>query len=152
MNYCKRIRYNQTFCLEISFSQNPRSGSIALSNSYDRFGLKKINIKWDFFKGDIRIYKEIVKKITKILSINNKYRLNKSFENVYVGQHPSCSTPITKNLKIIGVDKNLKLNGYKNVYTIGSNVFPENGFTNPTWTIMTLTLKLTRYLLRYSIK
>jgi hypothetical protein len=152
MNYCKRIRYNQTFCLEISFSQNPRSGSIALSNSYDRFGLKKINIKWDFFKGDIRIYKEIVKKITKILSINNKYRLNKSFENVYVGQHPSCSTPITKNLKIIGVDKNLKINGYRNVYTIGSNVFPENGFTNPTWTIMTLTLKLTRYLLRYSIK
>ena len=71
---------------------------------------------------------------------------------VYVGQHPSCSTPITKNLKIIGVDKNLKLNGYKNVYTIGSNVFPENGFTNPTWTIMTLTLKLAKYLIKFSRK
>ena len=152
INLFKKIRFNQKFCLEISFSQNPKSGIISLSDSRDKFGLKKINIKWNLMTKDILNYKEIIKKAYKILKISSENELEESFKNVYVGQHPRCSTPITKNKKIIGVNKNLKLNGYKNVYTVGSNVFPENGFTNPTWTIMTLTLKLSKYLSRHFIK
>ena len=34
------------------------------------------------------------------------------------------------------------------MYILGSNVFPENGFTNPTWTIMTLGLKLMDHLVK----
>ncbi len=152
INYLNKINHNQKFCLEISFSQNPKSGNIILSDKHDEFGLKKINIKWNLLKKDIEDYKKIIKKAKKILKISNEYTLKESLKNVYVGQHPSCSTPITKNNKIIGVSKNLRLNGYQNIYTIGSNVFPANGFTNPTWTIMTLTLKLAKYLIKFSRK
>ena len=44
------------------------------------------------------------------------------------------------------VDFNLKLFDYNNVYVCGSSVFPKNGFTNPTWTIMTLSNKLSFFL------
>tara|TARA_Y100000389_G_scaffold202226_1_gene246938 strand:+ start:181 stop:1533 length:1353 start_codon:yes stop_codon:yes gene_type:complete len=152
INYFNKINHNQKFCLEVSFSQNPKSGNITLSDKHDEFGLKKINIKWNLFKKDTEDYKKIIKKAKKILKISNKYKLKESFKNVYVGQHPSCSTPITKNNKIIGVNKNLRLNGYQNIYTIGSNVFPANGFTNPTWTIMTLTLMLAKYLIKFPRK
>ena len=44
------------------------------------------------------------------------------------------------------VDKNLKLHKYKNIFVCGSSVFPINGITNPTWTIMTLANRLSNYL------
>ena len=146
INFCKRITLNRKYCLEFSFSQNKNSGVINLNKKLDKFGLRKININWKVLKKDKKNYYLIIKKSLKKLKLNSNFNFSKSFENVYVGQHPSCSTPITHKKKIIGVNKNLKLNGYKNVFTLGSNVFPENGFTNPTWTIMTLSLRLSKYL------
>ena len=43
------------------------------------------------------------------------------------------------------VDKNLKIHGSKNVYIIGSSVFPTGGHANPTFTIIQLTLRLKKY-------
>ena len=44
------------------------------------------------------------------------------------------------------VDGNLKIHNTKNVFICGSSVFPVNGITNPTWTIMTLANRLAKYL------
>ena len=53
------------------------------------------------------------------------------------------------NSKILSVvDKNLKLNQYKNVYLCGSDVFPNSGVTNPTFTIMVLSRRLASHLSR----
>ena len=41
---------------------------------------------------------------------------------------------------------NLKIFDYNNIYLCGSSIFPENGFTNPTWTIMTLSNRLSSFL------
>ena len=60
--------------------------------------------------------------------------------------HPSCTTKIGSDKSNGVVDKNLKLFEYKNIYVCGSSVFPFNGFTNPTWTIMTLAYRLSDYL------
>ncbi len=65
---------------------------------------------------------------------------------MFVGLHPSCTTEISNN-KLNGcVDKNLKIFDYKNIYICGSSVFKLNGFTNPTWTIMSLANRLSIYL------
>ena len=148
INFYRKIILERRYCLEFSFSQKENSGVINLSKKLDKFGLRKININWKILTKDKKNYKFIIKKSLKKLKLNSKFDFTKSLKNVYVGQHPSCSTPITYKKKVIGVDKNLKLNGYKNVYTLGSNVFPKNGFTNPTWTIMTLSLRLSKYLLK----
>ena len=148
INFYRKVTFKKRYCLEFSFSQNKNSGIINLSKKLDKFGLRKIDINWKVMKNDKKDYNSIIKKSLKKLKLNLNFNFFESFKNVYVGQHPSCSTPITNRKKIVGVDKNLKLNGHKNVFTLGSNVFPENGFTNPTWTIMTLGYRLSKYLLK----
>ena len=64
------------------------------------------------------------------------------YKNGLSGLHPSCTTKIGLNSKVGVVDKDLKLFNYENVFINGSSVFPYNGYTNPTWTIMTLSLRL----------
>ena len=51
-------------------------------------------------------------------------------------------TRIGNNIKTSVVDKNLKLHGLENLYIAGSSVFTNGGFSNPTYTIVLLSLKL----------
>jgi len=59
---------------------------------------------------------------------------------------PSYTNKIGMSQSGGDVDFNLKLFDYNNVYVCGSSVFPKNGFTNPTWTIMTLSNRLSFFL------
>ena len=45
------------------------------------------------------------------------------------------------------VDANLKVHGSKNIFVIGSSVFPTGGHANPTLTITQLSLRLGDYLI-----
>ena len=72
-------------------------------------------------------------------------RLNNIENKVYVGLHPSCSNSMGSDNNSI-IDKNLKVKNYTNLFVCGSDVFPSNGFTNPTWTIMTLGTRLSHFL------
>ena len=44
------------------------------------------------------------------------------------------------------VNKNLKINGLKNIYCCSSSIFPTSGSVNPTMTICALALRLSEYL------
>jgi len=44
------------------------------------------------------------------------------------------------------VDKNLRFHGVKNLYVAGSSVFPTAGISNPTMTIITLSIRLAEHL------
>ena len=112
--------------------------------------MKKINIKWDLQKDDVKNYITLIEKSPKIRNIlvdKDEFK-SKFYQNGLSGQHPSCTTKIGKNEKDGVVNKDLKLFGYNNMYVVGSSVFPYNGYTNPTWTIMTLAIRLARKLIR----
>ena len=141
------------YSFEFFFSQKPSSiNQLYLINKIDKFFLKKANIKWDLQKDDLKNYS----KLLQMSSLGEKFSINsKSFQNVFyknglAGLHPSCTTKIGLNRKSGVVDKNLKVFGYKNIYVLGSSVFPSNGYTNPTWTIMTLALRLAKRLIKIS--
>lgn len=139
------------YSFEFFFSQNPNSkNKIFLSNTTDKFGLRKININWNLKKNDFISYVRLIKKISKNENVKIKHKdLLKSFyKDVLVGQHPSCTTKIGKNRNDGVVDKNLKMFGFNNIYIVGSSVFPSNGYTNPTWTIMTLAFRLAKKLIK----
>ena len=82
------------------------------------------------------MFSHLEKKIFRLRNIENK---------VYVGLHPSCSNSMGSGNNSI-IDKNLKIKNYSNLFVCGSDVFPSNGFTNPTWTIMTLGTRLSYFL------
>ena len=70
------------------------------------------------------------------------------FENIHVAREnkPLFGTRMGKNKADSVVDGNLKIHNTKNVFICGSSVFPLNGITNPTWTIMTLANRLAKHL------
>ena len=53
----------------------------------------------------------------------------------------SASTAPTEGV----VDQNLKVHGVDNLYVAGSSVFPSTGISNPTMTIITLSIRLAEY-------
>lgn len=140
------------YSFELFFSQNPsKINCVYLSNNEDEFGLKKININWKLSSEDIENYKILINSsIGQNSKLGNYFNIKdfkkKFFKYDLAGLHPSCTTKIGVNDKEGVVDKNLKLFEYKNIYVCGSSVFPFNGFTNPTWTIMCLALRLSEHL------
>jgi len=149
MGFFFRKYYKYSF--EYFFSQSPSvKNKIYLTNKLDKFGLKKINIKWDLQKDDVKNYISLIEKspqIRNMIKNQDEFR-NKFYKNGLSGQHPSCTTKIGKSEKDGVVNKDLKLFGYNNMYVVGSSVFPYNGYTNPTWTIMTFAIRLARLLIK----
>ena len=140
-------KYNK-FSFEYFFSQTPNDGNyVYLSEKLDEFGLKKINVKWDINKEDLINYNELISHNIGIngciLKTEENIKFEKNFyKNGLSGLHPSCTTMIGDNIDNGVVDSDLKLFNHDNIYVCGSSVFPFNGYTNPTWTIMTLSLRL----------
>ena len=128
--------------LELFFSQPPDDfNQVSLSSNEDEFGLKKINISHRLDAGTILGHQS---QLQELLGANvQKLSLEKLGEkNVYTGLHPSCTTPIVGGETYGTLDTDLRVRGFENLYCVGSNVFPSNGITNPTWLIMVLAYRL----------
>lgn len=63
-----------------------------------------------------------------------------------VNGHHIGTTRMSASASEGAVDKNLKLYGVDNLYVAGASVFPTTGVSNPTMTIVTLSLRLADYL------
>lgn len=144
--YLFKIKNKYTF--EFFFSQKKSNKNFIKINKTTRdiYGLYKSDINWKLSKSDKKNYQKIID-IVETIFLSKKPSKDKFLEQrIFTGLHPSCTTISTKNKNIACVDKNLKLINFKNVYICGSSVFSSNGFTNPTWTIMTLANRLSSYL------
>jgi hypothetical protein len=143
--------YQYSFEFFFSQSQEENNKIFLDKNSSDKFGLKKVNIDWNISLNDQNTYNEIINFLvgqSGVLKKNNiKNDFIKSFyKSGLSGLHPSCTTRMGKDKTDSVVDGNLKIHNTKNVFICGSSVFPVNGITNPTWTIMTLANRLAKYL------
>ena len=145
-----RINLKGKYSLEFFFSQKKdKNNFVKLSaNSIDNFGLKKSDINWKISNEEKSIYNNLIDELVgengKIFRGEEKYLFDE--RKIFVGLHPSCTTSIGKDAQDGCVDSNLRLFNFKNIYVSGSSVFGNNGFTNPTWTIMTLSFRLSEYL------
>ena len=150
VSFLSILRLKGKYSLEFFFSQNKNKNNfIDLNNNeFDKFGLKKSDINWQITQEEQAIYNDLISYFAgqngKIFKDEKKYLFSK--DKIYAGLHPSCTTAISINKSDGCVDLNLKLYDYDNVYVSGSSVFNNNGFTNPTWTIMTLSCRLADYL------
>ena len=140
------------YSFEFFFSQQPSlENKVFLTEKKDEFGLKKINISWKINENDLKNYDYLIKKAIGENGILDNFKNKIDFQSNFkkhglAGLHPSCTTKIGTEPSNGVVDKNLKIFEYKNIYICGSSVFPFNGYTNPTWTIMSLAIRLANYL------
>ena len=147
--------YQYSFEFFFSQSQEENNKVFLDDKAVDEFGLKKVNINWDVSLKDQNNYNKILSiMVGKDGFLKNRNIKNEFIKNFYksggAGLHPSCTTKMGLDETKSVVDKNLKINNTKNVFICGSSVFPINGITNPTWTIMTLANRLSKYLSKYT--
>jgi choline dehydrogenase-like flavoprotein len=62
------------------------------------------------------------------------------------GSHHMGTTRMNDSPRQGVVDRNCRVHGIGNLYLAGSSIFPTSGVSNPTLTIIALTLRLADYL------
>ena len=115
----------------------------------DSNGIPVSNIQYKKSKKTIISAKKILESLAEYfiqkdigrIAINQEIQSLENYENIAVHHHMG-GTRIGNNIKTSVVDKNLKLHGLENLYIAGSSVFTNGGFSNPTYTIVLLSLKL----------
>ena len=138
-------RRNKSIELFMEEPQNSKSKLSISNKKWFNNQLEMININYQDPTVNHLFVRNKINKLTgnKVRNINKDSFKRK---NMYAGLHPSCSTPFKKEADLGEIDINLQIKGFSNLFMSGTNVFPSNGVTNPTWTLMVLSRRLAFYL------
>ncbi len=147
--------------LQAEQEPNPES-RITLTEAQDDFGMPRLNLHWQFTQLDKQTIKNSAFGAAKAFAETNsgRVRLQKwlleedmhvpgygeGTASIIAGPHHMCTTRMSDDPKEGVVDKNLKVYGTDNLYMGGSSVFATGGFSNPTFTIVQLSLRLAEHL------
>ena len=120
----------------------------------DDNGIPITNLYYKKSKESIMTAKTILEEFAEVcrkldlgrIATNKSIDEEKGYESLGVYHHLG-GTRIGNNSKTSVVDSNLKIHGNNNLYVAGSSVFPTSGYTNPTFTIVKLSLRLGEHLI-----
>ena len=127
---------------------------VRLSNELDDFGIPRASLSWKKNDLDLKtvklpllsLGKYFVDKDIGRIKLNDKL-IKDLFPNTdFGGYHHMGGTRMSNSSQNGVVDKNLKIFGKKNLYILGSSVFPSGGHANPTYTITLLSLRMADYI------
>ncbi len=133
---------------------NPNS-RVLLSVEKDRFDLPKIHLDWRLTDQDRHSFHEHVKSLALEFSAMGMGRMRLNAEDdsewplpINGGSHHMGTTRMHYDPKKGVVDANCKVHTVENLYIAGSSVFTTSGVSNPTLTLVALTLRLADHLKR----
>ena len=138
-----------------SWEQDPEySNRVTLSDKkdkFDNFQPKLIYKKSELVRNTAKV---VIEEFGKYLVENDLGRISgydflfeKNLKYISeAGYHHMGGTIMGESSKDSVVDKNLKIHGSKNLFVLGSSVFPSGGHANPTLTIVQLSLRLNEHL------
>jgi choline dehydrogenase-like flavoprotein len=141
--------------LRVHCEQEPTSrSSITLTDERDPLGLLRIRFDWQISERELETIRQYVLVAQRVLAgiariVPNEDLMSGSpaflarcdDSNHHMGGMRMSTTDATGV-----VDTNLRLYGLKNTYICSSAVFPSSGFSNPTHTLLALTLRLSDHL------
>ncbi|MBT3337172.1 MAG: GMC family oxidoreductase [Anaerolineae bacterium] len=128
---------------------NPES-RITLSDRRDRLGNRRVNVNWqltnrdheDFNRFKTALLNELEGLAFVIDEINHELDEAGWPVSMVAAKHHSGTTRMHKNPTRGVVDENSKVHGVGNLYIAGCSVFPTSGFSNPTYTLVALAIRL----------
>ena len=125
---------------------------VVLSKEINKYGNRRIDIKWNVSNKDIHDIESIKEIIDeKLMSLNDaKQTFDPSEYNwsdrLTSAAHHLGTIRMSQDKKSGCVDKNLKLHGFDHIYVCDGSVFTTSGNANPTMTCMALSMRLGEYL------
>lgn len=131
---------------------NPLS-RVTLSESIDPvFHQQQTHIHWQLSPADqstyeqtTALFKDAVNKLGGDVSFASWETLH---NQLVVNGHHLGTTRMSGKPEDGVVDENLKVHSVDNLYVVGASVFPNAGISNPTFTIITLSIRLAEHLTR----
>jgi len=139
---------NLRFLIMAEQIPNPKS-QVSLSEMKDKLDIPRAKINWHPTEYDYAYIIKALNLFASKLGQNNLGRLRIKYDRMKrriqfsqsVG-HPMGTTKMANSSKTGVVDKNCKLFNVDNFYVTGSSVFPTGGVSNPTFTIVALSIRL----------
>jgi choline dehydrogenase-like flavoprotein len=135
--------------------QSPNINSrVELAHDVDAFGSRRIQLNWQLQGRDLRTIRVLAVEAAKEMARLNYARVQlapfilDTKLDIEVGghSHHMGTTRMSADRRHGVVDQNCQVHDSRNLFVIGSSVFPTSGGTNPTLTIVLLALRLSRYL------
>ena len=140
--------------------QSPDPGSrIMLGQDVDRFGNRRVDVNWKLNALDKYTLKQSALQAGRIMAVRDLGRVRlpewlhdsglvfpSLSEDEVAGYHHMGTTRMADSPERGVVDKNHQVFGIDNLYMGGSSVFATSGHTNPTFTIVQLSLRLAEHL------
>ena len=151
-NHFEKDKTDELFKFSVSLHQEQEplpSNKISLDKNSDPFGIPYAYLNWkisDKLKKTaqdnlVSLGKFLIKQNLGRISID-EYIFEEKFDYIFGGAHPMGGTRMGKNSKTSVVDSNLKVHSINNLFITGSSVFPTSGHGHPTYTIVSLSLRL----------
>lgn len=121
---------------------------VTLIPEKDALGLNRIALNWEPSKANV----EALRRLAQLFGAEcaksgiGRFELEKNFDQPYgnlsTAWHHMGTTRINESPTKGVVDRDLKVHGLSNLYIAGSSVFPTGGRSNPTLTLVALSVRL----------
>jgi hypothetical protein len=142
--------------IDLLVGQEPNLDSrVTLADDVDAFGVRLAQLNWQLCERDFKTIRVLAIESAKEMARLNlarvqlpQYILNPNIEipDIGVAGHQMGTTRMSSAPRYGVVDENCQVHGIRNLYIIGSSVFPTCGGRNPTLTIVLLSLRLGEFL------
>ncbi len=129
---------------EVEQFPNPDS-RVTLIDDKDPFGVPRVNLNWQLTERDHISYQKSREILAAAFGLSRLGRVELRKRSLGWGRHHMGTTRMHLDPKQGVVDSNCKVHGLDNLYIGGSSVFPTGGCSNPTLTIIALTIRLAEY-------
>ncbi|PPS43124.1 FAD-dependent oxidoreductase [Chroococcidiopsis sp. TS-821] len=127
---------------------NPDS-RVMLSRDRDRLGLNRVTLDWRLTSLDKYTIQRSQQLVAQELARSGVGQLqleltdnDASWQSLTSSYHHMGTTRMSTNPREGVVDENCRIHGMSNLYVAGSSVFPTGGHSNPTLTIVALSIRL----------
>jgi choline dehydrogenase-like flavoprotein len=131
---------------------NPDS-RVTLGDDRDALGTRRVKLHWELGPDDRARYRQAVELLAQQFGFAGAGWIRLDPPNfgsprteLFYGAHHMGTTRMHTDPKRGVVDVDCKVHGIENLYVAGSSVFPAVGYSNPTLTILALTLRLADHL------
>ncbi|MBN7795178.1 GMC oxidoreductase [Parahaliea mediterranea] len=130
-----------------------RDSRLALTNERCELGLRRLHLTWKIDERDFTSAYQLLDRLGQACSVAGLGRLQITRENspelranVSGGCHHMGTTRMAARVGDGVVDPDLRVFDLENLYIASSSVFPRYGYSNPTLTIVALSLRLAEHL------
>jgi choline dehydrogenase-like flavoprotein len=133
----------------IEHAPNPES-RVSLASDRDQLGMKEVKLAWRFGDLERRTLRRTNQIVGEEMGAAGIGRIQEVHGETETGWPPGLrgawhqmgTTRMDSDATKGVVDENCRIHGLSNLYVAGSSVFPTSGYTNPTLTIVALSLRL----------